>query len=363
MVMDKLFYNLPKCIIDGHVHGRDIDESHKSTVMQTLYEAALSGISIVNFMPNTKPAVNTLEVKNYYFRRIDFAESRLDYRVQGNIIFGVTDNNLHECEKALEDPRVPALKIYAAVVLKPETILGAMQLAREKNKALEVHADDPKIIAVEGYTIRAEVEYDKMIIALMRQVPGVRVKICHVSCRESAELILAAQAEGLLIAMEICPQYLWFDNERTNWRSGLAESFYLCLNRLRSPADREYLVSLLKQSNNLIMIASDHAPHLRAEKLKENPPSGFPSLHERVPVAVTLALRNGISEEQVARLISFNEADFLGMTIDCEMQSVELIEKKDDFVYNNGAVENPWLGIEFFFPVWTYQPMKPEIIF
>ncbi|MDD4901670.1 MAG: dihydroorotase family protein [Patescibacteria group bacterium] len=372
--MDKLSFMLPKRIIDGHVHGRDMDQAKKSTVLQIVYEAVLSGLGIICLMPNTDPPINNLLVLKRYLNLIDHAQECFGYSVLCYVLFGVTDNNLTECEKALEDPKVVGLKIYpwgngkpvttgTCGVANPATIIAAMRLAKAKDKVVEVHCDDPEIIAAEGYTIRAEVEYDRMVIECMRQVPGARVKICHVSCWAGAELILAAQAEGLRIALEICAQYLWFDDQGANWRPGLSPNYYQCLNRLRGPDQREKLVGLLSQDSNLIIVSSDHAPHTKLEKLAKDFPSGIVSLHERVPVAVTFAKRLNISEAQVARLISFNEADFLGLTIDRELVPVEIVEREDDFVYNNGAVENPWLGSKMFFPDWKDLPFRPEVIF
>ncbi len=361
--MEKLSFMLPKTIIDGHVHGRDMKQAHKMTLVQLLYEAMLSGLSIICLMPNTDPAINNLLVLSRYFDLIERARECFGYAVLCYVLFGVTDDNLLVCEKALEDPRVIGLKIFSHIVRLTETIIGAMQAAKTANKAVEVHCDDQEIIASEGYSIRAEVEYVRMIIQCMRQVPGVKVKICHVSCWESAELILAAQAEGLRIVLEICAQYLWFDDQGTNWRPGLSPNFYQCLNRLRGPEQREKLVGLLKEDSNLIVISSDHAPHTKIEKLGKECPSGIVSLHERVPVVLAHALRGDISAAQVARLISFNEADFLGLSIDRNLVPVEIIEREDDFVYNNGAVENPWLGGKLPFPIWKDLPPRPEVIF
>jgi dihydroorotase len=376
--MEKLFFNLPKCIINGHVHGRDMKQAHKTTIAQTLFEAVLAGISIVGLMPNTLPAITSLLVLDEYFRLIDRARECFGYAVQAYVLFGVTDNNLAECERALDDPRVRGLKVFPLAldgssvttgtcgVMYPATILAAMKMCLAKNKVLEVHCDDPKIIAKDkGFSIRAEVEYVKMIIALARQVPGVKIIICHVSCQESAELILAAQAEGMQIAIELCAQYLWFDDTNFHRREDLSENFYLCLNRLRSSKDREYLIGLLSRESNLIIVSADHAPHARAEKIDSSGkiPSGVPSLFHTVPVVLTHAIQRNIPEAQVARLLSFNAAALLGITVDRELVKTEIVFRKDDFLYNRGIVENPFLGSEMYFPVVGVLPSAPEAYF
>jgi dihydroorotase len=360
--MNRRFFKLPRTIINLHVHGRDLEQAHKTTVWQTMLEAVAAGIKIIGFMPNTEPPITNLQSFAIYTQLMRDAEKFLHRKIRGLLWLGVTDKNLRELKMLIGFNQALGLKIYPKAksgktvttgsigVSSVSTIIKAMKIARDAGKPIAIHCDHPEIILKEGNTVRAEVEYVKLIIALAKKVPGVRVVICHVSCRESAEIILAAQKEGLQIAIELCPQYLWFDNAGTNWRPGLHPNFYKCFNCLRSPADREYLVGLLSQENELIFVSADHAPHLEKEKLAGA--GGIPSLYETVPVILTLAIRHGLSEDQVAKLISFNAANFFNLTISRTLRRVEIEEREDRFAYNKGRVINPWHGSKLFFPIW-----------
>jgi dihydroorotase-like cyclic amidohydrolase len=357
--MKRKAFHLPTCILNVHVHARDLKQSHKTTILETLKQATEAGIKMIGVMPNTDPPIISLAVLKKYYKVIDAAIEELDSPVAVGVWFGVTDNNLVECKKALH--KTIGLKIYPlsssgkAVttgkigVAKFETIVKAMSLAKKMGKLVAVHCDHPDIIEAEGYTIRAEVEYVKLVIEAMRQVPGVKVLICHVSCKKSAKIILAAQKEGLKIAIELCPQYLWFDKTGTNWRSNLHPNFYKCFNNLRGSADRKFLVSLLKLKNELIIVSSDHAPHTGEEKIAGA--GGIPCLCETIPVILTLAIENNISAKQVANLLSFNAAKFLGARLSGGrlMKPVKIIYRQDSICYNQGRVINPWLGSKMYF--------------
>lgn len=363
--MKRKKFRLPASIFNLHVHARDMNQAHKTTILQTLRQAIKAGIKIIGLMPNTDPAITSIVVLERYSKLIETALKKLNSRIIVGVWFGVTDDNLSECKKALPLWKIIGLKIYPLSssgktvttgtigVAKVKTIVEALALAKKNGKPVAVHCDHPKIIKSEGYTIRAETEYVKLIIRAMRKVPGARVLICHVSCRKSAELILAAQKSGLDITLELCPQYLWFDNEETNWTPGLNSNFYKCFNSLRSPADREFLISLLKTDNDRIILSSDHAPHTGKEKMAGA--GGIPSLLETIPVLLTLAIENNISEDQVARLIYSNPARLIRapiQNISNISNAIKLKHEKDHCCYNRGKVVNPWQGSRLYFPVW-----------
>lgn len=355
--MEKII-RLPKTIIDPHCHGRDLEQSGKTTVKQVLREAKRGNIAISVFMPNTEPPMTTLETLMRYIALI--AKEGLTLSHQQYLYFGVTDDNLDLCQRALQNPYVVGLKIYpknpkgvfvttgSVSVACDETIRKAMQLARDANKVITVHCDDPLIIEKSGHTIEAEVSYLKKILRLAKEVSGVKIVICHVSCRQSAEIILEAQQRGLQIAIELTPHYLWFDSEKTNWNPDLDPVFYHCYNNLRDSKNRKYLVSLLAMKNPLLFIGSDNACHTTKEKLTQNL-GGLPSNQEMVAVIITHAIKMGLPENQIASLLSFNASKFLGIPVSRELKRYKIKRGIDELLYNQGKVTNPWNGSELFF--------------
>jgi len=374
----KIRIQLPTTIINTHAHGRDMEEEYKTTAEQVLRESLLGNISISFFMPNTKPAITDLDVLKNYLYIIEKAKDVLNITSKQFVYFGVTEDNLAECSKALEYPEVIGLKGYP---LGPKgfvttgtcgfrnntTMFEAMKMASQKNRAIAFHCDDPQVIEREGNSIWAEVSYVKKVIEIVQMVPDVKIVICHVSCQRSAELILEAQEEGLNIAIEISPRNLFFSNEAWTQNPKIHKNFYHCYNVLRSWQDVLFLRHLISDENNrMILIGSDDACHTEEEKLLKRL-GGMPGNMEMVPAIVTLAYADksvinldsfripsneifDISNKQVARLLSHNAADFFGIDIDRDTEEYTLEERVVDYDYNNGKVVNPWKGTELLFP-------------
>lgn len=349
--MEKTIF-LPETIIDAHCHGRDMEESYKTTVEQTLREAKSGNIGITVFMPNTKPPIIDKDALSYYVGLIWGVTDSLGMKNQ-YLHFGVTDDNFKTCGYALKTyDNVVGLKIYPKGVTtgsgigisKDESIIKSLELAVYYDKIVAVHCDGP------NHTIKEETEYLKKVLSCLRKIRAAKVAICHISCRESAEIILRAQQEGLKVALEICPHYLWFDDERTNWNHELDPIFYHCHNKLRSLSDRHYLTSLIRGNNPLVFVSSDNAPHTKEEKLVKKF-GGLPTNQEMVAVTITVATKMGLSEKQIGNLICYNAANFLNIPVSENKEEYRLVEKIDNVAYNHGKVVNPWNGSRLIFPV------------
>jgi allantoinase len=352
---------LPSVMIDTHAHGRDMNQSHKTTISQVLREAKGGFISTSIFMPNTDPPIIDLITLERYLGIIEAAKDELDIKDEQYVYFGATDDNLSECSRALDHPAVIGLKVYPKSksgsvvttgtigVAEDATIARLLNLSETKKKAVAFHCDDPEIIAKEGNTIRAEREYVKKVLDIARDFPRARIVICHVSSIERARLILAAQRKGFWVALEMCPHYLWFDAEGTNWNPDLDPVFYHCFNNLRPKENRNFLVSLLAEDNDLIFIGSDNAPHTEEEKLGKKM-GGLPSNQEMVPVILTLAKSLGISNQRVIELLLLNASRFLDIPARGEMNLCRAEKRIDSLKYNGGRVVNPWNGSELWFP-------------
>lgn len=346
--------NLPSVILDLHCHGRDWGHRHKTTVLRVLEEAAAAGIGITAFMPNTSPAITDLSRTNAYLDIINRASTDTGNRRMQYLYFGATDANHSDCVRALKLEQVIGVKLYplhdgnavtTGVEIGISKMINAllhMEIAAAYGKVVAVHCDDPETIAAEGNTKKAEVEYVAKMLGLARAVKGVRLVICHVSCRESAELILHAQANGLDVGIELAPHYLWFDNEGTNWHVDIPSPYYHCFNNLRSKADREYLTALAFTDNRRVFIHSDSACHTLEEK--ENGAGGIPSNQQLIKVAVTLAVKHGASEARLQQLLCFNAAEFYHIPVPKTVTTTTFRLLSDHTVYNDAKVRNPWRG-------------------
>lgn len=340
--------HLPKRIIVPHVHPRSMRQRYKTTILETLRQAIASLVSIIIIMPNTDPGIINEMILLVSINLLNRARRILKIDNMQRIWFGATNDNYWECKKALSNMYVVGIKVYSATIYAHRQILKLMRLCARAGKPVAFHCDHPMIIAKEGYSKKAEVEYVRMVLQLARLVPKVKLYFCHISCRESAKLILAAQEEGILAVIELCVNYLWFDADGTNWNPDLDPKFYDCLNRLRSKEDREFLLSLLLTNNRLIVVSSDHAPHTREEKLKGA--NGIPSIMEVIPVMITLAIRHNISDWRLAELLSWNVGNFLNIPTSSDLIEYEVEERVHDLQYGPNIV-NPWNGSIMWFVV------------
>jgi len=357
-------FSLPSVIFDTHVHLRGWEESHKTTPYRVLWEAFHSLINVCVGMPNTCPVIDSLGVGiKYLTQEINPAAGIIGMSKPQLLYVGLTDSNFGEVREFLKLPQAAGGKIYPAGevttgkvgIAKKSSILWHMCNIAEADKVLAVHCADPQIYQEKnGDTMEGEVKYLEKILNLTYPLRRwLKLVVCHVSGKASAEMILQAQNEGYRnLFIELTPHHLWFDNAGTHWNPSVDPVFYHCLNGLRGPEDREFLISLAanEQIKNLI-IGSDSACHTTAEKLSDKAPGGIPSNRELVPVMITLAKEYGISEKRIANLISFNPARLFGTDVPRKLVKYRIVKQKDNLRYNNGIVTNPWNGSDFYFPV------------
>ena len=132
---------------------------------------------------------------------------------------------------------------------------------------------------------------------------GCAYHVCHISCKESVELIRRAKADGVDVTCETGPHYLVLDE------NDLKEEGRFKMNPpLRSKKDREALVEGIIDGT-IDMIATDHAPHSADEKSKglEKSAFGIVGIETAFPVLYTYLVReNIISLDRLIELIAIN---------------------------------------------------------
>ena len=139
---------------------------------------------------------------------------------------------------------------------------------------------------------------------------GCKYHVCHISTKESVELIRQAKAKGLDVTCETGPHYLVMDD------SMLQEDGRFKMNPpLRSAEDREALVVGI-QDGTIDMIATDHAPHSAEEKSKGLVGSAFGvvGIETAFPILYTyLVEKNIITMEKLTELLAINPRKRFGI--------------------------------------------------
>ena len=132
---------------------------------------------------------------------------------------------------------------------------------------------------------------------------GCKYHVCHISAKESVELIRKAKAEGVNITCETAPHYLTLDD------TNLQEDGRFKMNPpLRSPEDRKALIEGIIDGT-IDMIATDHAPHTAEEKAKGLAGSlmGVVGIETAFAVMYTKLVKTGIiTLERLIELMAIN---------------------------------------------------------
>lgn len=293
-------YLLVPGFCDVHVHFREPGFSYKETILSGSRAAAAGGCTCVGTMPNLSPvpdSARSLKVQLDIIAR-DAAVKVLPY---GAITVGEKGEKLADLEEMAKD--VIAFSDDGKGVQDEGMMREAMQRAKALGKIIAAHCEDNSLLhagyihageyaAAHGHRgICSESEWRPIErdIKLAAET-GCAYHVCHVSCKESVELIRQAKKSGVNITCETGPHYLVLDD------GSLEEHGRFKMNPpLRSKADREALLEGLLDGT-VDMIATDHAPHSAEEKGRglESSAFGVVGLETAFPVLYTDLVKPGI---------------------------------------------------------------------
>ncbi|MBR3594385.1 MAG: dihydroorotase [Clostridia bacterium] len=322
-------YNCPQYFIfpgfcDVHVHFREPGFSYKETILTGSKAAARGGYTAVCTMPNLNPvpdSAETLAAQTEIIKR--------DAVINVYPYAAITVRQLGEQLSDMENmPDAFAFSDDGRGVQSEELMREAMLKAKSLGKVIVAHCEDNSLLhggyihdgeyaAAHGHRgICSESEWGpiKRDIALAKET-GCAYHVCHISTKESVELIRKAKADGVDITCETAPHYLVMDD------GDLQEDGRFKMNPpLRSAADREALIEGIKDGT-IDMIATDHAPHSAEEKGRglEKSAFGIVGLETAFSVLYTkLVKENVISLERLIELMSINPRQRFGIPLGCD---------------------------------------------
>lgn len=256
---------------DVHVHLREPGFFYKETIASGTESAARGGFTAVCSMPNLDPVPDS--VKNLE-KQVDIIKKTAKVPVYpfAALTVGEKGQRLSDIEGLA--PFVVGFSDDGKGVQSEELMREAMRRVKAAGGVISAHCEDERYLRAGGAVhdgeyarrhglvgISPESEW-RMVerdIALAEET-GVRYHVCHVSTRESVELIRRAKARGADITCETAPHYLVLteDNLRDEGRFKMNPP-------VRTAADRDALIEGLADGT-VDMIATDHAPHSDEEK-------------------------------------------------------------------------------------------------
>lgn len=307
--------------VDVHVHLREPGFFYKESIRSGTMAAARGGYTAVCPMPNLNPAPSTMETLQ---AQLDIIEKDAVVKVfpYGTITKAQNGRGVLSDMEAMKDKAI-AYSDDGKGVQTGELMEAAMRKAQTLDKIIVAHCEDESLLyggyihdgayaAAHGHKgICSESEWGqvKRDIALCKKT-GARYHVCHISTKETVELIRQAKKEGVRITCETAPHYLVFCDE------DLQEDGRFKMNPpIRSAEDRAALIAGL-QDGTIDMIATDHAPHSEEEKSEGLAKSAFGivGLETAFPILYThLVKTKTITFEKLVELMAIAPRRIFGI--------------------------------------------------
>ena len=286
--------------VDVHVHLREPGFSYKETIATGTRAAARGGYTAVCPMPNLKPVPASLENLKPELDAIE-KDGVIHVHPYGAITVGEKGETLADLEAMA--PYVVAFSDDGKGVQRDEKMKEAMTRAKALGKVIVAHCEDETLLnggyihdgdyarahGHKGNVSASEWKQVERDLELVRET-GCAYHVCHVSTKESVELIRKAKAEGLDVTCETGPHYLVMNDAM------LQEDGRFKMNPpIRSEEDRRALLAGLLDGT-VDMIATDHAPHSAEEKSRglEKSLFGVVGLETAFPVLYTELVKTGV---------------------------------------------------------------------
>ena len=292
-------YSVLPGFCDVHVHFREPGFSYKETIFSGSRAAARGGYTAVCTMPNLNPVPDSPENLEPQLEAIRKSAVIAVYPYAA-ITKGEQGLVLSDMEALA--PQVIAFSDDGRGVQSPEMMEEAMKRAKALGKLIVAHCEDNALLRG-GYIhdgayakahghrgICSESEWGPIARDLeLAAKTGCGYHVCHISTKESVDLIRQAKKSGVDVTCETGPHYLVMDDGL------LQEDGRFKMNPpLRSPEDREALLEGLLDGT-VDMIATDHAPHSAEEKARglEKSAFGVVGLETAFPILHTYLVRTG----------------------------------------------------------------------
>ena len=334
--VDLCAFNSPEYAVipgfcDVHVHFREPGFSYKETILTGSLAAARGGYTAVCTMPNLNPVPDS---KGNLKQQLDIIrqDGMIHIYPYGSITVGQKGQQLSDM-KGLT-PNVIAFTDDGKGIQSRDMMKQAMLKAKQLKKLIVAHCEDESLLnggyihdgeyaranSHRGICSESEWGQIKRDLELVKET-GCAYHICHISTKESVELIRQAKKDGLNVTCETAPHYLLMDD------SYLQEDGKFKMNPpLRSEDDRLALIEGLKDGT-IDMIATDHAPHSEEEKSKglDGSNFGIVGIETAFPLLYTYLVKTDIiSMDRLLEVLVTNPRKRFNIPLGCDFSIWDL---------------------------------------
>lgn len=323
---DRVFDFKNKYIIPGfvdvHVHLREPGFFYKESIKTGTLAGAHGGYTTICSMPNLNPPPNNLENLQTQLEIIN-RDAAINVIPYGTITR--TGNGRSElADMASTAPYVIGFSDDGRGIQTGELMEEAMLIAKSLDKPIVAHCEDESLLEG-GYIHKGEyaklhshrgISSESEWVQVARDVElaaktGCKYHVCHISTKETVDIIRQAKKSGVDVSCETAPHYLILTD------MGLHDEGRFKMNPpIRSAEDRDALIEGIKDGT-IDMIATDHAPHSTKEKSRglEKSAFGIVGLETAFAVLNTYLVREGIiTLEELVKLMSINPRERFSLT-------------------------------------------------
>lgn len=309
-------------LVDMHVHLREPGREDKETICSGTKAALHGGVTTVLAMPNTDPAIDSVE-HVALLKELIHKTAKANLLICGAITFSRTGKEVVDIAKVKKEG-VVALSDDGASIDASQIMLEALRKAKKENILVICHSEDKQLSA--GGVVNAglistrlglrgipkESEYKRVARDIeLAEKSKAAVHIAHVSCAESVEIIAAAKKRKVKVTCETAPHYFTLNEEAV---LGYDTNF-----KMNPPLRaKEDILAIQKGLSNgtIDVIASDHAPHTENEKdiEFERAEFGVTGLETELAVGITeLVGRHILDWPGLVKKMALNPAKILGI--------------------------------------------------
>lgn len=309
-------------LIDMHVHLREPGYEHKETIKTGTEAAIRGGFTTVCCMPNTYPVNDNASVTEFIIRKAAL-EGLCTVLPIGAITKGQKGEELVEMGTMKEQGCI-AFSDDGLPVMNSLIMRRALEYSKAFSLPIISHCEDLTLsdegVMSEGLLsmtlglkgIPAESEQIMVFRdILLTELTQGKLHICHISTERSVNLIRDAKRRGVNVTAETCPHYFSLTEE--------AVKNYDTNAKVNPPLRTKKDIDAIKEGlrdGTIDVIATDHAPHNRDEKLREFDlaPSGISGLETALSLSLRLVDEGILSIKQLIEKMSFNPAKILGLS-------------------------------------------------
>lgn len=311
-------------LVDPHVHLRQPGREDAETIRTGTAAAARGGFTAVQAMANTSPVTDTADIAREV-AQVAAEEGACRVVPCGAITKGLAGEQLAELSLIHQATGTRCFSDDGMCLSDSLVMRRAFEYVRAFDGVLAQHAQDPRLadasacchegehsskLGLGGWPAAAEsviVARDVELAALT----GSRYHVCHVSTRESVEVIRAARQRGISVTAEAAPHHLLLT---TDLLSGYDTTFKV--NPPLRPMEHVEALRAAVADGTIEMIATDHAPHAPQDKdhafVDARP--GMVGLEQSLSVVIETLVNTGALDWQgVAERMSYAPARLVGL--------------------------------------------------